>query len=137
MTVDVSKASDVVKNFVGETGMPVGIDTAIKALRPGCTFEISVAGGGVTYHKWYHPDGLKAPNKSEIDEEMAYQEKLAKHYQYAYDRCRHYPDGFEQLDMLWHAIDDGQELQNSQWFKAIKEVKEKFPKPEGPPPVKE
>jgi hypothetical protein len=39
--------------------------------------------------------------------------------------------------MLWHAIDDGQELQNSQWFKAIKEVKEKFPKPEGPPPVKE
>ena len=79
MTVDVSKASDVVKNFVGETGMPVGIDTAIKALRPGCTFEIAVAGGGVTYHKWYHPDGLKPPTKVEIDEEMVYQEKLAKH----------------------------------------------------------
>jgi hypothetical protein len=135
--MDLNNASEVMKNFSAEGGMPVGVDTAIKALRPGCTFEIAMAGGVITYHKWYHPDGLSAPTKAEIDEELVFQEKLAKHYQYAYDRCRHYPDGFEQLDMLWHAINEGVELKNSQWFKAIKEIKEKFPKSEGEPPTKD
>jgi hypothetical protein len=36
--------------------------------------------------------------------------------------------------MLWHAIDQGVDLKNSEWFQKIKEVKEKFPKPEGDPP---
>ena len=62
--------------------------------------------------------------EAEIDEELAYQEKLAKHYQYAYDRCKHYPDGFEQLDMLWHAVNQGIDLKDSEWFQTIKEVKE-------------
>jgi hypothetical protein len=135
--MDLNNASDVMKNFSAENGMPVGIDTAIKALRPGCTFEIAMSGGVVTYHKWYHPDGLSAPTKAEIDEELVFQEKLAKHYQYAYDRCRHYPDGFEQLDMLWHDINKGVELKDSEWFKTIKEVKEKFPKSEGKAPTKD
>jgi hypothetical protein len=39
--------------------------------------------------------------------------------------------------MLWHAINKGIDLKDSEWFKQIKEVKEKFPKPEGQPPVKE
>jgi hypothetical protein len=39
--------------------------------------------------------------------------------------------------MLWHAINTGTDLKNSEWFQKIKEVKEKFPKPEGQPPVKE
>ena len=135
--MDLNNASEVMKNFSAENGMPVGVDTAIKALRPGCTFEIAMSGGVITYHKWHHPDGLSAPTKAEIDEELVFQEKLAKHYQYAYDRCRYYPDGFEQLDMLWHAINEGVELENSQWFKAIKEIKEKFPKSEGEPPTKD
>ena len=135
--MDLNNASEVMKNFSAENGMPVGVDTAIKALRPGCTFEIAMSGGVITYHKWHHPDGLSAPTKAEIDEELVFQEKLAKHYQYAYDRCRHYPDGFEQLDMLWHAINEGVELKNSQWIKAIKEIKEKFPKSEGEPPTKD
>ena len=134
--MDLNNASEVMKNFSAEGGMPVGVDTAIKALRPGCTFEIAMSGGVITYHKWYHPDGLSAPTKKEIDEEIAFHEKLAKHYQYAYDRCRYYPDGFEQLDMLWHAINNGIELKDSEWFKTIKKVKEKFPKSEGKPPTK-
>jgi hypothetical protein len=135
--MDVNNVSDVMKNFAGDGVMPVGIDTAIKALRPGCRFEIEMAAGNLTYHKWYHEDGLPPPTKAEIDVEMVYQEKLAKHYQYAYDRCKHYPDGFEQLDMLWHAINEGKNLKDSEWFQTIKEVKEQFPKSEGQPPVKE
>ena len=135
--MDVNNVSEVMKNFSGDNGMPVGIDTAIKALRPGATWEIEMAGGNITYHKWYHKDGLKPPTKDEIDVELAYQKKLAKHYQYAYDRCKHYPDGFEQLGMLWHAVNQGIDLKDSEWFQTIKEVKEQFPKSEGNPPTKD
>jgi hypothetical protein len=38
---------------------------------------------------------------------------------------------------LWHAIDKGGDLKESEWFLKIKEVKDKYPKPEGGPPVKE
>ena len=69
--------------------------------------------------------------------EYEYQKSLASHYQYAYDRCKEYPDGFEQLDMLWHAVNEGKDLKDSEWFSRIKEVKEKYPKPEGDPPTKE
>ena len=126
--MDLNNASEVMKNFSAENGMPVGVDTAIKALRPGCTFEIAMSGGVITYHKWHHPDGLSAPTKAEIDEELVFQEKLAKHYQYAYDRCRYYPDGFEQLDMLWHAIDNGTLNKTSDFYTAIKAVKDAHPK---------
>ena len=128
---------EVMANFTGENGMAIGIDTAIKALRPGCQYEIAMSGGEITYNRWWDPNGLKPPTRKEVDEEFAYQEKLAKHYQYAYDRCKEYPDAFEQLDMLWHSINNGINLKDSKWFKAIKEVKEKYPKPTEEPPVKE
>jgi hypothetical protein len=57
--------------------------------------------------------------------------------EYSFDRCKDYPDGFEQLDMLWHAINNGIELKDSEWFQRLKEVKEKHPKPEGNPPLKD
>ena len=65
--MDVNNVSEVMKNFSGDNGMPVGIDTAIKALRPGATWEIEMAGGNITYHKWYHKDGLKPPLSKNVD----------------------------------------------------------------------
>jgi hypothetical protein len=129
--------NEVMQNFTGENGMAYGVDTAIKALRPGCRYEITCAGGSIVYHKWWDPNDLPPPEKPEIDKELAYQEKLAKHYQYSFDRCREYPDGFEQLDMLWHAINNDVDLKNSDWFKSIKEVKDKYPKPTEQVPTKE
>lgn len=128
--------NEVMANFSGENGMAYGVDTAIKALRPGCQYQITCA-GGIRYDRWWDPNGLPPPTDAEVDAEFKYQEKLAKHYQYSYDRCKEYPDGFEQLDMLWHAINDGVELKDSEWFKKIKEVKEKYPKPTEPVPTKE
>lgn len=129
--------NEVMNNFTGNGKMAYGVDTAIKALRPGCKYEVSVAGGEYTYNKWWDPNKLPPPTKKEIDAELEYQKQLAEYYQYAYSRCEEYPDGFEQLDMLWHAIEKGTNLKDSEWFKSIKEVKDKYPKPEGPPPVKE
>jgi hypothetical protein len=39
--------------------------------------------------------------------------------------------------MLWHAVNEGIDLKNSEWFKTINEVKKKYPKPKDNPPVKE
>jgi len=108
----------------------------IKTLRPGCRFDASFNGGGVNYRHFWDPNNLPAPTIEEIEEEMIYQKECKDYYQYAYDRCHEYPDGFEQFDMLWHAINDGVDLKRSEWFNTIKAIKEKFPKPDGEPPVK-
>jgi len=107
----------------------------IHRLRPGCRFDASF-GGDVHYHHFWHPDNLPAPTMNEILEEIQYQKKCKEYYQYASDRCHEYPDGFEQFDLLWHAINDGVNLKESEWFLTIKAIKEKHPKPNGNPPVK-
>ena len=108
----------------------------IHTLRPGCRFDASF-GGDVFYHHFWDPNGLPAPTIEEIREEIEFQKSCKEYYQYAYDRCHEYPDGFEQFDMLWHAINDGVDLKDSNWFKTIKAIKEKYPKPDGNSPVKE
>ena len=126
--------NELMKSFTGQTGLSYGVDTAMKALRPKARFEMVAGNGDFTWPKWEDPDGLPPPTKDEIMAEVERQKAVAEYYQYAYDRCANYPDGFEQLDMLWHAINNGVDLKDSEWFKKIKEVKEKFPKPEGDPP---
>jgi len=107
----------------------------IQSLRPGCTFDASL-GSGIHYNKFWDPNNLPPPTLEEIMEEMNFQRECKEYYQYAYDRCHEYPDGFEQFDMLWHAINDGTDLKSSDWFQSIKAIKEKYPKPDGEPPVK-
>ena len=130
-------AYELAKHFSGTDGMAYGIDTAIKALRPGAKFQMTAGNGEFAFPQWWDPNGLPAPSKDEIMKEFEYQKQVAEYYQYSYDRCKEYPDGFEQLDMLWHAINNGTDLKSSEWFQRIKEVKDKHPKPEGNPPVKE
>ena len=60
--------NEVMQNFTGENGMAYGVDTAIKALRPGCRYEITCAGGSIIYHKWWDPNDLPPPEKPEVDE---------------------------------------------------------------------
>ena len=130
-------AYELAKQFTGTNGMAYGVDTAIKALRPGAKFQMTAGNGEFAFPQWWDPSGLTAPTKDEIMAEFEYQNKVAEYYQYSFDRCKDYPDGFEQLDMLWHAINNGTELKDSEWFQRLKEVKERHPKPEGNPPVKE
>tara|TARA_R100001129_G_scaffold48715_1_gene33577 strand:+ start:359 stop:769 length:411 start_codon:yes stop_codon:yes gene_type:complete len=126
--------NDIAKSFTGQSGLGYGIDTAIKALRPNAKFEMNAGGGEFTFPRWDDPDGKKPPTKEQIMKEFERQKSVAEYYQYAYNRCHEYPDGFEQLDMLWHAVNSGQDLKESKWFKRIEEVKKNNPKPEGDPP---
>ena len=48
---------------------------------------------------------------------------------YAEKRAVEYPSIGDQLDLIWHAIDNGEALdKESDFYKTIKEVKDKYPK---------
>ena len=49
---------------------------------------------------------------------------------YSGDRRQVYPEIGEQLDMLWHAIDQGTLDKTSDFYTAIKAIKDANPKPE-------
>lgn len=49
--------------------------------------------------------------------------------QYAYDRQARYPTLGDQMDMLWHAMDDGLIPKIEPLYSEIKAVKERYPKP--------
>jgi len=129
--------NEILNNFNGKDGLAWGVDTAIKTLRPGAKFDVAVSGGHYTWSRWVDPTGKPPPTDEEIQKEYDFQSRLAAYVQYSYDRCKEYPDGFEQLDMLWHAIDEGIDLKDSDWYKKIKAVKDKYPKPEGGAPTRD
>ena len=51
-----------------------------------------------------------------------------KKIQYQRDRAVDYPSIGDQLDMLFHAIDAGKVNKTSEFYKALKAVKDKHPK---------
>ena len=54
---------------------------------------------------------------------------IASKQEYKNIRREKYPRIEEQLDMLWHSIDQGSLNKDSHFYKAIKTVKDEFPKP--------
>ena len=49
---------------------------------------------------------------------------------YKLQRLENYPNLGDQLDMLWHAIDNGTLNKTSEFYTAIKAVKDAYPKSE-------
>lgn len=114
------KPNDEQVNFV------FGVAEAIKKLRPGCEFEIMDR----TITKWWDPNELPPPSWDEI--EIVYNEDRVKYekLQYARDRQAEYPSIETQLDMIWHCLNDGEDLKLCEWVSLIKQIKQKYPKPE-------
>jgi len=68
------------------------------------------------------------PTKGEV---MAEFERLKTEFEttvYARYRSNEYPSITEQLDALWHAMDDGVLPKVDGFYDTVKEVKEKYPK---------
>ena len=115
-----------------------GIDTAIKALRPHARYDMSASGGHFEFTRWEDESGSKPPTKEEIFEELEYQNKFIDYWQHFLDRAVNYPDIVVLINLLYEAIDNGEiPGKGSGFYNAIKEVNDKFPKPEGEPPSKE
>jgi hypothetical protein len=76
--------------------------------------------GVETIEKWYYTEKPK-PTQEELDAvELSYVQK----------RLKEYPSIQDQLDMLWHSIDQNPELKQKyfDFYEAIKAVKVKYPK---------
>lgn len=56
--------------------------------------------------------------------------KLSHVRDYANARKKEYPSVEEQIDMLWHSMNDGLIPKSEPFYSRIKEVKDKFPKPQ-------
>ena len=98
---------------------------AIQALRPKASWSMN----GDDYENlvWTDEEQTK-PTKQEIDDKIA--ELRADFQAKQYQRDRVYPSIGEQLDMLWHAIDNGTLDKTSDFYTAIKAVKDAYPKSE-------
>ena len=110
-----------------------GFEEAIHFLRPGIEHDgkFIVEGNRITY--WEDPQGREPPSTEECREVVKYLEELYDYYLYERERDRAYPPGDVQMDMLYHDIKNGN-LENGSWIQSMDSVREKFPKPEGPPP---
>ncbi len=93
---------------------------AITSLRPGARFEM--LHGEYDNLVWLSSD-MTIPTKEEVEIELERLNTLSQSLVYREKRAAAYPTISEQLDLLYHQGYDG-------WKQVIKEVKDRFPKPE-------
>jgi len=107
-----------------------GIEVAIKKLRPGANFSLI----NTQITGWEDSENREPPTWEEIEKQMENDKKIHDYYLYQKLRFKEFPEGWQQLEMLWDDIDQGRlpGKETSSWYKAIKDVKDKYPKPTEP-----
>jgi hypothetical protein len=114
-----------------------GIDTAIKTLRPTARYDMSASGGHFEFTRWEDEAGTKPPTRDEIYAELEYQNKFIEYWQHFIDRAANYPDITTLVNLLWDAMDNSEiPGKGTKFYNTIKEVNDKFPRPDGEPPVR-
>jgi len=96
---------------------------AILSLRPNA--ELTVHGDDTI--EWLDTTQTQ-PTDSEIQAEITRLQAEYDSKQYARDRATQYAPLADQLDMLWHAIDEGIDLKQSDFYTGNKAVKDAHPK---------
>ena len=102
-------------------------DTIIKAiLSINPNAEVSVSGDDINTIVW--ENGTTPIPKADIEAKMV--ELQAEYDANQYQRDRVYPSIGDQLDMLWHSIDQNPKLKSEyfEFYEAIKAIKVKHPK---------
>ncbi len=113
-----------IKNLIDATDGRVGFVHALQSKWFGTQWTMN--GEDYSNLKWLDSNKIPKPTKSEIDAEVV---RLQAEYDAKkYQRDRQYPPIGDQLDMLYHAIDAGKVNKTSDFYKALKAVKDKHPK---------
>ena len=88
--------------------------------------EVTVRGEDINTIEWHN--GTTPIPKADIEAKMV--ELQAEYDANQYQRDRVYPSIGDQLDMLWHSIDQNPKLKSEyfEFYEAIKAVKVKHPK---------
>ena len=101
------------------------ICSAITAINPSA--KVAVDNEDLDQITW-HPD-TTVISKADIQAKQAELKADYDSKQYQRDRQPEYPAIGEQLDLLWHAIDDGTLDKTSDFYTSLKATKDKYPKP--------
>jgi len=76
----------------------------------------------------WHSTDITQPTEAEINAEIQRLQAIYDSQEYARDRATQYAPLADQLDMLWHAIDQGIDLKQSDFYTGNKAVKDAHPK---------
>ena len=87
--------------------------------------EVTVRGNDINNIEWHN--GTTPIPKADIEAKM---NEIGTESNYAQQRRNAYPPIGDQLDMLWHSIDQDPQLKSKyfDFYEAIKVVKVKYPK---------
>ena len=90
--------------------------------------EVSVSGDDINTIVW--ENGTTPIPKADIEAKMNEMANEPEQSNYVQQRRNAYPEIGDQLDMLWHSIDQDAELKQKyfDFYQAIKSVKVKYPK---------
>ena len=90
--------------------------------------EVSVSGDDINTIVW--ENGTTPIPKADIEAKMNEMANEPEQSNYVQQRRNAYPEIGNQLDMLWHSIDQDAELKQKyfDFYQAIKSVKVKYPK---------
>ena len=90
--------------------------------------EVSVSGDDINTIEWHN--GTTPIPKADIEAKMNEMANEPEQSKYAELRRNAYPEIGDQLDMLWHSIDQDPQLKSKyfDFYEAIKAVKVKYPK---------
>ena len=99
---------------------------AILKINP--TAEVSVSDNDINQITW--ENGTTPIPKADIEAKMNEMANEPEQSKYAEQRRNAYPEIGDQLDMLWHSIDQDPQLKSRyfDFYEAIKAVKVKYPK---------
>jgi hypothetical protein len=102
------------------------IQEAILKINPNA--EVTVYGNDINTCEFIWHNGTTPIPKADIEAKMV--EVQAEYDANQYQRDRVYPSIGDQLDMLWHSIDQNPKLKSEyfEFYEAIKAVKVKHPK---------
>ena len=108
-----------------EGGGSINISLALKSLRPGASWALR--GQEYSGLEW-RDDTQEKPSEQDILDEIERLKPLREQLQYRSQRKDEYPPIEDQLDMLWHEMDQGNTPKSASFYNAIKAVKDKYPK---------
>ena len=104
------------------------IEKAIQKINPNASFIIRGDDINTCEIEWL--EGTTPISKADIEAKMNEMANESEQSNYAQQRRNAYPEIGDQLDMLWHSIDQDAELKQKyfDFYQAIKSVKVKYPK---------
>jgi hypothetical protein len=122
------------KNDKQDADFMLDFGDVIKELRPGAKFEVELYEGYLKFNKFEDPEDRGIPAEDEIWDLYFKNKELFEKLEYSRLRQQELSDWKKptlQLQEIWDEIDkNGSITKESDWFQKVKEVKDRYPKPE-------